>query len=111
MHTPPAPPYSSSRAHPRLKLVTPVHVQVGIDSFLCYTEDISVGGLGAKSAQPPPNQTRLKLLFNLPTGSPVIAEGIVRYASADRFGVQFVDLPADTQEVLDAYTRRTLGSA
>ena len=97
-------PYPSTRAHPRLKFATPVHVQVGIRSFLCNTEDISVGGLQAKCAQPPPESTQLRLLFNLPNGSSVIADAIVRYARADCFGVQFLSLSNGTHAALQDYT-------
>lgn len=97
-------PHPSTRAHPRLKFATPVHVQVGMRSFLCNTEDISVGGLQAKCAQPPPASTQLRLLFNLPNGSSVIADAIVRYARADCFGVQFLNLSNGTHTALRDYT-------
>ena len=109
MTTPPSQPYLSSRAHPRLQFTTPVQVQFGARNFVCSTEDISVGGMRARYAQPPPGLTRLRLLFNLPTGSSVNTEGIVRYVRSDRFGVQFASLPAEVQEALDDYTCRTLG--
>ena len=96
-------PHQPTRAHPRLKFATPVHVQVGIRSFLCHSEDISVGGLQAKCPQPPPESTQLRLLFNLPNGSPVIADAIVRYARADRFGVQFLNLSNGTHAALRDY--------
>lgn len=100
-----------SRARPRLKFTTPVHVQVGVRSFLCNTEDISVAGLQARYPQPPPASTHLRLLFNLPDGSPVITDAIVRYARGDRFGVQFVNLSEKAHASLDAYTSRVLGYA
>lgn len=109
MPLPPALPNLPTRAHPRLKFATPVQVRFGGRNFVCSTEDISVGGLRAKYAQPPPGSTRLKLLFNLPTGSSVHTEGVVRYVRADRFGVQFAGLPAHVHEALDDYTCRTLG--
>ena len=97
-------PNRPTRAHPRLKFATPVHVQVGIRSFLCNTEDISVGGLQAKCSQPPPASTQWRLLFNLPNGSSVIADAIVRYTRADRFGVQFLGLSNGTHAALRDYT-------
>lgn len=106
---PPAAPNLSTRAHPRLKFATPVQVQFGGRVFVCSTEDISLGGLRAKYRQPPPGLTRLRLLFNLPTGSSVHTDGIVRYARSDHFGVQFAALPSQAQEALDEYTCRTLG--
>ena len=106
-YPPPSP--ISTRAHSRIQLATPVQIRVGERSFVCNTEDISIGGLGASCAQPPPASARLRLLFNLPNGSSVNTEGIVRYVRADRFGVQFVDLPSAAQEALDDYTRRALG--
>lgn len=106
---PPAAPDLSTRAHPRLKFVTPMQVQVGGRVFVCSTEDISVGGLRARYAQPPPGLTRLRLLFNLPTGSSVHTDGVVRYTRVDRFGVQFAGLPAEAHDALDDYTCRTLG--
>lgn len=106
---PPATPNLSTRAHPRLKFATPVQVRFGGRVFVCSTEDISVGGLRAKYAQPPPGMTRLKLLFNLPTGSSVNTDGIVRYTRVGRFGVQFASLPAEAHEALYDYTCRVLG--
>ena len=107
----PYPPSSpiSTRAHSRVQFATPVQIRIGDRSFVCNTEDISVGGLGAIYAQPPPASARLRLLFNLPNGSSVSTEGIVRYVRAERFGVQFVDLPSGAQQALDDYTRRALG--
>jgi hypothetical protein len=106
---PPLPPSGSTRAHPRIKFATPVQVALETSSFICYTEDISVGGLGARFAQPPPPLTRLLVLFNLPNGSSVYTHGIVRYVREDRFGVQFEDLPSLAHAALDDYTRRALG--
>ncbi len=109
MAPPPPVPYLSTRAHPRLKFSTPLQVSVGSRVFMCNTEDISVGGLGARWQQPPPGLTPLRLLFNLPNGTSVRTDGIVRYARADRFGVQFMGLPPPAQEALDDYTCRALG--
>lgn len=111
MHSspPPSPPYLSPRAHPRLKFAIPLQVQVGKRTFICNTEDISVGGLGARHAQPPPALTLLRVLFNLPNGSSVHTEGVVRHARADRFGIEFLDLSSGAYAALDDYTRRALG--
>lgn len=104
MNTSAPTPYPSTRVHPRLKFATPVHVQVGVRSFLCNTEDISLGGLQAKYSQPPPALTQLRLLFNLPNGSSVIADAIVRYTRGDHFGVQFLGLSNGTHAALQDYT-------
>lgn len=109
MQPPPPLPPISTRAHPRIRFATPVQVSVGARSFICNTEDISLGGLGATHPQPPPALTKLRLLFNLPNGSSVHTDAIVRYVRADRFGVQFLDLPSVAHQALDDYTRRTLG--
>jgi len=109
MQPPPPTSYGSTRAHPRVKFATPVQIHVGARSFVCNTEDISVGGLGATYTQPPPALTQLRLLFNLPNGSSVHTDAVVRYVRADRFGVQFVSLPSGAHEALDDYTRRALG--
>lgn len=101
--------YPSRRDHPRLKFATPVHVQVGIRSFLANTEDISVGGIQAKYPQPPPALTHLRLLFNLPNGFSVITDAIVRYARGDRFGIQFLGLSEETHAALQDYTTRAPG--
>ncbi len=106
---PPPPPSGPTRAHPRVKFATPVQVLLENAWFVCDTEDISIGGLGARFAQPPPALTRLQVLFNLPNGSSVYTHGVVRYVRADRFGVQFVDLPSAAHAALDDYTRRALG--
>lgn len=102
-------PYRCTRVHPRLKLATPVQIQAGELSFLCKSEDISVGGLQARYPQPPPPLTQLRLLFNLPNGTSVNTAAIVRYARADRFGVQFLGLSNGTHVALHEYARRTLG--
>jgi len=102
-------PYRSTRVHPRLKFATPVEVQEGERSFLCNTEDISIGGLQARHPQPPPALTQLRLLFNLPGGSSVNTDAIVRYTRADRFGVQFLRLSSGTHAALHDYARRALG--
>jgi len=95
--------------HTRLKCATPVQVQVGDRSFLCNTEDISIGGLQARHSQPPPAMTQLRLLFSLPNGPSVTTDAIVRYARADRFGVQFLRLPNGAHAALHDYARRALG--
>lgn len=109
MAAPPPTPYLSSRAHPRLRVATPVQVRVGARTFVCSTEDISLGGLGASHAQPPPALTQLRLLFNLPNGASVHTDGIVRFVRAQRFGVEFTDLPTMAHAALDDYTCRALG--
>ena len=109
MPPPPPLPYHSAREHPRLRVATPVQVHAGERLFLCNTEDISVGGLGAKCPKPPAVATRLRLLFNLPNAASVSTDAIVRYVRADRFGVQFLDLLPEAHGALDDYTRRALG--
>ena len=107
---PPQPsPYLSIRAHPRLRVETPLQVIAGDRAFICSTEDISVGGLSATCPQPPPALSQLRLLFNLPNASTVITDAVVRYVRGDRFGVQFLDLPPEAHLALDDYTHRTLG--
>jgi hypothetical protein len=101
--------YRYTRVHARLKLATPVQVQVGERSFLCDSEDVSIGGLQARYPQPPPAMTQLRLRFSLPDGSSVSTQGIVRYARADRFGVQFLSLSQGTQAALREYAKRAQG--
>lgn len=108
MRPPPSLPYQPTRGHPRLTFATRVQVRAGDRLFLCNTEDISVGGLRAMCAQPPPALTVLRLLFNLPNGSTVNTDAIVRYARAKRFGVEFMGLSAEAHGALDDYTSRAL---
>jgi len=73
------------------------------------TEDIAIGGLGARCDTLPPNFAELDLRFSLPTGSSIRTRGIVRYVLPDRFGVQFADLPEEARQALEEYTRKALG--
>ncbi len=87
----------------------PLVFEFGGRSVVGTTEDIGVGGLGARCDSLPPDNARLSLLFNLPTGSCVQTDAVVRYVFADRFGVQFTSLPEAARDALDEYTRKTLG--
>ncbi len=73
------------------------------------TEDIAIGGIGARCDAPPAVGTRIGLLFNLPTGTSVRTDGAVRYVVPSRFGVQFTGLPDETREALEQYTESMLG--
>jgi PilZ domain-containing protein len=73
------------------------------------TEDIAIGGLGARCDTPPPNFTELDLRFNLPTGTSIRTRGIVRYVLPGRFGVQFTGLPQEARQALEEYTHKALG--
>ncbi len=78
-------------------------------SIVGTTEDIGVGGLGARCDFLPPDNVKLALLFNLPTGACVRTEAIVRYVLPSRFGVEFTTLPPEARDALDEYTKKTLG--
>jgi PilZ domain len=78
-------------------------------SLVATTEDIGVGGLGARCDSLPPDNANLALLFNLPTGTCVRTEAIVRYVLPSRFGVEFTTLAEEARDALDEYTKRTLG--
>ncbi len=108
--TPPAPPFLPARAYPRLKYETPIVIKFAGRSVMGTTEDIAIGGLGIRSQAPPPNAAELSLLFNLPTGSSVQANAIVRYVLRRRFGVQFTGLPVEAHDALAEYTQRMLGA-
>ncbi len=73
------------------------------------TEDIAIGGLGARCDAPPTRGTKIGVLFNLPTGASVRSDGAVRYVVASRFGVQFTSLPEDARQSLEQYTEAMLG--
>lgn len=106
---PPSTPFPQRRAHPRLKYAIPVVIDFAGRSLVGTTEDIGVGGLGARCDVPPPEQAELAVLFNLPSGACVQADAIVRYVLPNRFGVQFTDLPQGARDALDEYTRKVLG--
>ncbi len=106
---PPAQPFVPTRAYPRLNYATPLVIEFQGRSSMGTTEDIAIGGLGARCDIPPPNFSELGLLFNLPTGSSIRTRGIVRYVLPSRFGVQFTGLPQDARAALEEYTRNILG--
>lgn len=108
---PPALPFVPTRAYPRLKYSAPVVIDFAGRSFIGTTEDIAIGGLGARCDTPPPAEADLGLLFNLPTGPAVQTGAIVRYALPDRFGVQFKDLPPGARDALQDYVQKVLGYA
>ncbi len=87
----------------------PLVIEFAGRSMVGSTEDIGVGGLGARCDALPPDKSRLALLFNLPTGSCVRTDAVVRYVLPSRFGVEFTTLPPGAREALDEYTKKTLG--
>ncbi len=106
---PPALSFVETRAYPRLKYATPLVIEFAGRSLVGTTEDIAIGGLGARCEAPPPKDTELGLLFNLPTGSCVRTQASVRYVLPGRFGAQFCNLPQDSREALAEYTRNIIG--
>lgn len=106
---PPAAAFVPTRAYPRLRYATPVEIQFSGRAIMGITEDIAIGGLGARCVDLPPEAAELNLLFNLPTGMSVRTTGIVRYVLPGRFGVQFTDLPHEARVALERYTREMLG--
>ncbi len=106
---PPIRPFVPTRAYPRLSYATPLVIEYQGHSYMGTTEDIAIGGLGARCDTPPPAFSELGLLFNLPTGSSVRTRGTVRYVLPSRFGVQFTGLPQEAREALEEYTRNILG--
>lgn len=106
---PPAAPFVPTRAYPRLKFATPVVINFAGRSAMGTTEDIAIGGLGARCEAPPPKDAELGLLFNLPTGSSIRTNAIVRYVLPARFGAQFTNLPQEARDTLEKYTREILG--
>lgn len=107
--TPPPLPFVPTRAYPRLKYATPVVIDFAGHTAMGTTEDIAIGGLGACCDTPPPNLAELNLMFNLPTGSSVRTNAIVRYVLPSRFGVQFAGLPQEARDALESYTQKVLG--
>ncbi len=105
----PAQPFVPTRAYPRLNFATPLVIEFQGRSCMGTTEDIAIGGLGARCDTPPPPLSELGLLFNLPTGSSVRTRGVVRYVLPNRFGVQFTSLPQEARDALEEYTRNILG--
>jgi PilZ domain len=106
---PPVLPFVPTRAYPRFKYATPVVIDFSGRSLMGTTEDIAIGGLGARCDAPPPSLCELNLMFNLPTGTSVRTHGIVRYVLPSRFGVQFTALPQEARDALEKYTREVLG--
>lgn len=101
-------PFVPPRAYPRLKYATPVVIDYAGRSHMGTTDEVAVGGLGAHCSALPPKGAEVGLLFNLPTGSAVWTNAIVRYVLPNRFGVQFRDLPHDARQVLEEYTQSRL---
>ncbi len=106
---PPATQFPQRRAHPRLKYAIPVVIDFAGRSVVGTTEDIGVGGLGAHCDAPPPDQSELAVLFNLPSGACVQTDAVVRYVLPHRFGVQFTNLSSGARDALDEYTQKVLG--
>ncbi len=100
------PQYTSPRAHPRLPLATPVEIHYSDKTILGRTENISLGGLLALCNKVPPQTAELTVLFNLPNGTTIHADGIVRHVHGDRIGVEFKALPPNGRDALDAFTKR-----
>ncbi len=107
--SPPSTQFAGRRAYPRLKYAMPLVFELAGRSLMATTEDIGVGGLGARCDFLPPTESKVGLLFNLPNGACVRTEAIVRYVLPNRFGVQFTSLAPDSRDALDEYTKRTLG--
>ncbi len=106
---PPATPFVSRRAYPRLKYETPVEIAFAGRSIMGTIEDIGIGGLGLRCEAPPPKEAEeLGLLFNLPTGSSVRTDAVVRYVLPNRFGVQFKTLSPGARLALREYTNKIL---
>lgn len=107
--TPPQGSFSQPRAHPRLKYATPLAITFSGRLRMGTTEDIAIGGLGARCDVPPAAGAKIGLLFNLPMGASVRTDGAVRYVVSSRFGVQFTGLPEEAREGLEQYTKEMLG--
>src|SRR5512144_1063861 len=101
MNIPPPSKYQPARAHPQLRVATPLQVKVDNDSWVWNTIDISMGGLGAKCPTAPRPATKVKLLFNLPNGFSVSATGVVCYVHSTRIGLKFSDLPLESRSALE----------
>lgn len=103
--------YSRPRAHPRLPLAIPVEIHYNDKTILGRTENISVGGLLALcDKRTPPPSAELTVLFNLPNGTSIHADGVVRHVHGEKVGVQFKTLPPYGKDALDAFTRRMEGA-
>lgn len=105
------PQYSYQREHPRLPLATPVEIHYNDKTILGRTENVSLGGLLALcDRKVPPAFAELKVLFNLPNGTSIHADGVVRHVHGEKVGVQFKSLPPYGREVLAAFTLRMEGA-
>ena len=98
-------PFVPPRAYPRLKYATPVVIDFGGRSHTGTTDEVAVGGLGARCEALPPKDAEVGLLFNLPNGMAVWTNAVVRYVLPSRFGVQFLGLPQKAREALEDYTK------
>ncbi len=102
--------YPHHRTHPRLPLATPVEIHYSNKTILGRTENISLGGLLAFcDKRVPPPATELRVLFNLPNGTSIHTDGVVRHVHGEKVGVQFTSLPAHGKDALEAFTRRMEG--
>lgn len=96
------PPGSESRRAPRVRLERTVDLSSDDNFFVGFANDISVGGLFVATSDPPPRGALVELVFTLPDGTRIEAEGEVRWTREydDRapyafpgVGIQFKRLP------------------
>jgi c-di-GMP-binding flagellar brake protein YcgR len=86
--------------HPRIKFVTEIEHHAG--TFLGFSRDLSIGGMFIETKTPLPEDSEIKIRFDLGDGGPmIVVEAEVRYAIRDLcMGIEFVDLsPADLKRI------------
>lgn len=101
------------RRSPRSPLVVRVSYSTVDALFSEFTRNVNEGGLFIETEAPPPNDTRVALVFQLPGNEePIHARGRVawiRPASDEGpagMGVEFEHLSADARRRIDALVRR-----
>lgn len=98
------------RADERVPDIVPVEVMAAgeQESFTAIATNLSRAGLQIANDDPLPEGAALSLLLPLTWAPPLELRAHVRWQRANAFGgwevgLQFVDLPADCREVLEAY--------
>lgn len=86
-----------TRLYPRVKLQSGMFVgwQCGSRRFVSPLEDIALGGIFIRTPNPPPPESLIKIIVQLPTGD-VEARGVVRRIAPNRgMGIKFTAMSPD----------------
>jgi c-di-GMP-binding flagellar brake protein YcgR len=94
----------------RVLLSAPVEGKAGSDTFFCRSQDISTSGMLIETDKKLMPGGPVMCSITLPDGTKVQAAGEVARtlqqasgAGDNRYGVRFLNLPPETQRILDAF--------